>query len=204
MAEASNFAQMSEQQKCAAGMWYLADADPEAVRLMSETEELCQQYNRTSRMQPEEQKRILAQLFPHRGEGVTILAPVFADYGSRCFIGEGTFINHGAYLMDGAPITIGKNCFIGPNFGAYTAQHPLLPEERNRCLEKASPITIGDNCWLGGDVKVMPGVTIGEGTVIGAGSVVTKDIPAGVIALGAPCKVVRSITEADSIQGELE
>lgn len=195
---------MTEQEKCAAGLWYLADADPEAVRLMSEAEGLCQQYNQTSRMQPEEQERILAQLLPHRGNDTTILVPFFADYGTRCFIGDRTFINHGAYLMDGARIAIGKDCFIGPNLGAYTAQHPLLPAERNRCLEKAGPITIGDNCWLGGDVKIMPGVAIGEGSVIGAGSVVTKSIPAGVIAMGVPCKVVRKITEADSIEDQLQ
>lgn len=190
---------MTEQEKCAAGLWYLADADPEAVALMSATEELCQQFNRTSRMQPEEQARILAELLPNCATSATILPPFFADYGLRCFIGERTFINHGAYLMDGARIAIGKDCFIGPNFGAYTAQHPLLPAERNRCLERALPITIGDNCWIGADVKIMPGVSIGEGTVIGAGSLVTKDIPAGVIAMGSPCRVVREITEADSI-----
>lgn len=139
------------------------------------------------------------KLLPNKGENVSILAPFIADYGKNCFIGEGTFINYGAYLMDGAPITIGKSCFIGPNCGMYTATHPLLAEERNRGLEKAKPITIGDNVWLGGDVTILPGVTIGEGSVIGAKSLVNKDIPPNVVAVGNPCRVIRAITEEDRI-----
>ena len=108
-------------------------------------------------------------------------------------IGADTFINHGAYLMDCGGITIGRHCFIGPNCGMYTANHPISPRERNQGLENAKPIVIGDNCWLGGDVTILPGVTIGENTVIGAGSVVTKDIPANVVAVGNPCRVLRSI-----------
>ena len=101
--------------------------------------------------------------------------------------------------MDCAPITIGSHCFIGPNCGMYTAIHPLLASERNQGLEKAEPITIGDNVWIGADVKILPGVTIGSDTVIGAGSVVTRDIPSHVVAIGNPCHVLREITEKDSI-----
>ena len=101
--------------------------------------------------------------------------------------------------MDGAPITIGRHVFIGPNFGAYTAQHPLVARERNQGIERALPITIEDDCWIGGDVKVMPGVTIGRGSVVGAGSVVTKDVPEGVVAMGVPAKVVRPITDVDRV-----
>ena len=129
-----------------------------------------------------------------------ILSPFYTDYGSFCRIGANSFLNHNAYLMDGGGITIGHHVFIGPNCGMYTAAHPLLPEERNLGLEKASPIVIGDNCWIGADVTILPGVTIGEGTVIGAKSVVTRDIPAGVIAMGNPCRVIRPITEKDSIK----
>lgn len=99
--------------------------------------------------------------------------------------------------MDCAPITIGNDVFIGPNLEAYTAQHPLVAAERNLGVERALPITIEDDCWLGGDVKIMPGVTIGRGCVIGAGSIVTRDIPAGMLAVGNPCRPVRKITEAD-------
>ncbi len=101
--------------------------------------------------------------------------------------------------MDGAPITVGSFCFIGPNCGLYTASHPLNASQRNQGYEKASPITIGKNVWIGGDVIILPGVTIGDGSVIGAKSVVTKDIPPGVLAVGNPCRVLRSITEEDMI-----
>ena len=101
--------------------------------------------------------------------------------------------------MDGAPVTIGKHCFIGPNCGMYTANHPLNVEERNQGLELAQPITVGDNVWIGADVTILPGITIGEGSVIGAKSLVNKDIPANVIAVGNPCRVVREITEEDRI-----
>lgn len=129
-----------------------------------------------------------------------ILPHFYTDYGSNCSIGAGTYINHGAYLMDCAKITLGEHCFIGPNCGIYTAIHPMLPQERNSGLELCKPITLGDNVWLGGNVTILPGVTIGEDTVIGAGSVVARDIPAGVVAVGNPCKVLRKITEKDSIQ----
>ena len=128
-----------------------------------------------------------------------LLSPLYVDYGERVRIGDGCFINHGAYLMDGGGITIGSHVFIGPNLGAYTAVHPLVAEERNQGLERALPIVIGDNVWIGGDVTILPGVTIGAEAVIGAGSVVTKDVPAGVVAAGNPCRVLRPITEADRI-----
>lgn len=190
---------MTEQEKCAAGLWYDANNDDELCAKRMRAKELYCELNQLPATKTEERARLFAELFPHVAASAEIHSPVYTDYGSGCYIGEHTFINLGAYLMDGAPITIGSWCFIGPNLGAYTAQHPLLPNERNQGLERALPITIGDNCWLGGDVKIMPGVTIGAGSVIGAGSIVTKDIPAGVVAMGSPCRVVRKITEADSI-----
>lgn len=192
-------ADMTEREKCAAGLWYDANNDSELCAEREHADGLCCKINQLP-AKSEERSALMAELFPHMAESAEILSPVHTDYGKGCYIGEHTFINRGAYLMDGDTITIGSHCFIGPNLGAYTAQHPLLPAERNLGLERALPITIGDNCWLGGDVKIMPGVTIGEGSVIGAGSIVTKDIPAGVVAMGAPCKVVRAITDADSIQ----
>ena len=115
-------------------------------------------------------------------------------------IGKSTFINHNAYLMDGGGISIGHHCFIGPNCGMYTAIHALNSKQRNDGIEKALPIKIGNNCWIGADVTILPGVCIGDYTVIGAKSVVTKDIPSNVVALGNPCKVQRQITEKDKIQ----
>ena len=106
--------------------------------------------------------------------------------------------------MDGASISIGKHCFIGPNCGMYTATHPLLAEERNRGLEKNKPITVGDNVWIGGDVTILPGASIGNNSVIGAKSVVVGTIPSNVVALGNPCRVIRHISEKDSIGEEIE
>ena len=193
---------MTEKEKMQKGMWYDANFDKELLAERIEADGLCYEFNHTHPKEAEKRAEILDKLLPNKGENVSILAPFIADYGKNCFIGEGTFINYGAYLMDGAPITIGKSCFIGPNCGMYTATHPLLAEERNRGLEKAKPITIGDNVWLGGDVTILPGVTIGEGSVIGAKSLVNKDIPPNVVAVGNPCRVIRAITEEDRINRE--
>ena len=124
---------------------------------------------------------------------VEILSPFIVDYGYNISIGEESFFNHNIYLMDCAKIKFGRKCFVGPNCGFYTALHPLVATDRNAGFEQAKPITIGDNVWIGGNVVVLPGVTIGNNSVIGAGSVVTKDIPAGVIAYGNPCKVIRDV-----------
>lgn len=191
---------MTEREKRDVGMWYDNNYDTELLVEREKAEKLSFAYNHTSPEKTEEKQKVLEELFPNMGGNVTILAPVYTDYGYECYIGDDTFINHNAYLMDGARLTIGKHCFIGPNCGIYTAHHALIAEERNKGLEMAMPITIGDNVWIGGDVTIVPGVTIGDGAVIGAKSVVTKDIPANVIAAGNPCKVIRSITENDSVK----
>ena len=190
---------MTEKEKMQKGMWYDANYDKELLAERLIADDLCYEFNQTRPKDTEKREAILAELLPNKAKDVSILAPFYADYGVNCIIGEGSFINHGAYLMDCALITIGKHCFIGPNCGMYTATHPLLAEERNRGLEKAKPITIGDNVWLGGDVTILPGVTIGEGSVIGAKSLVNKDIPPNVVAVGNPCRVIRAITEEDRI-----
>jgi len=165
-------------------------------------ENLCFDLNNTRPSDTEKRNTILKKLIPDLEENCVILSPFMADHGCYCHIGRDTFINHNAYLMDGGGITIGNHCFIGPNCGIYTAIHPTLVEERNQGLEKALPIVIGNKCWIGADVTILSGVTIGEGTIIGAKSVVTKDIPSNVIAVGNPCVVIRSITEKDSIYWE--
>lgn len=190
---------MTEQEKCRRGLWYDANNDPELLAKRAGADELCFLLNGTNPKEIKKKQELLHRLLPHLGADVTLLTPFYTDYGDNCLIGDHTFINHNAYLMDGAPITIGSFCFIGPNCGMYTALHPLNAEERNQGLEKALPITIGDNVWIGADVTILPGVSIGEGSVIGAKSVVAKDIPAGVLALGNPCRVIRPITEADQI-----
>ena len=191
---------MTEREKWEHGMWYDANFDPELCEEREKAEALYFEFNQTPPSQKEKRAELLHKLLPGMGKDVTILSHFYTDYGYNCVIGDGSFVNHGAYLMDCAKITLGKHCFIGPNCGMYTAIHPLLPEERNSGLELCKPITLEDNVWLGGDVTILPGVTIGANTVIGAGSVVTKDIPSGVVAAGNPCRVLRAITEADSIQ----
>lgn len=193
---------MNQQERMAAGLWYDANFDPELTAARVAAMDLADQLNQTPYADADGRERLLGQLVGHLGSDVEVLSPFMVDYGSNVSLGDGTFLNHGAYLMDGAPITIGSHCFIGPNFGAYTAQHPLVAEQRNRGLERALPITVGNDCWIGANVSVMPGVTIGEGCVIGAGSLVTKDIPAGHVAMGSPCKPVRRITDEDRISEE--
>lgn len=188
---------MTEIEKMKAGMWYDANFDEQLIEERLQAEAWCYELNHTHPKDTEKREAILKVLLPWMEENCVILSPFMVDYGCYCKIGHDTFINHNAYLMDGGGITIGHHCFIGPNCGIYTAVHPILAEERNKGLEKALPVVIGDNCWIGGDVTILPGVTIGAHAVIGAGSVVTKDIPDHVVAVGNPCKVVRRITEKD-------
>ena len=124
-------------------------------------------------------------------------AAFWCDYGYNITFGENFFANHNLVILDCAKVTFGNNVFIGPNCGFYTAGHPIDFEQRNRGLEYAYPIKVGSNVWFGGGVQVMPGVSIGSNVVIGGGSIVTKDIPSNVIAVGNPCKVIREITEKD-------
>ncbi|MBQ0059589.1 MAG: sugar O-acetyltransferase [Lachnospiraceae bacterium] len=128
---------------------------------------------------------------------IVITAPFYCDYGCNISVGDNFYTNHNVTILDGAPVTFGDNVFIAPNCVFSTAGHPIDAEQRNQGLEIALPITVGNNVWIGTQVSVLPGVTIGDNTVIGAGSVVNKDIPSGVVAAGNPCRVIREITEAD-------
>lgn len=190
---------VEEIEKMLAGKWYDANFCEELIALREQAEELCFQYNGCNPKDQTKKREILETLLPHAAKDVVILPSFYTDYGWNCYIGQACFFNHGAYLMDGAKITIGDHCFFGPNCGFYTASHPLLPSERNAGYEKAKPITIGNNVWFGASVIVLPGVTIGDNCVIGAGSVVTKDIPENTLALGNPCRPLRSIDERDRI-----
>lgn len=189
---------MTEKEKCFAQMWYDPHGDESLVRERAEADKLCYEINSLSDSS-EERQVLLKKLFQNQGADVVIRNPVWTEYGKYTSIGDGTFVNRNAFFMDEALITIGKNCFIGPNVGLYTANHPLIAEERNTGIETALPISIGDNVWLGGNVSVVPGVVIGERSVIGAGSVVTKNIPANVVAAGNPCRVIREITDSDQM-----
>ncbi len=190
---------MTEKEKLKKGLWYDANYDEELLKERERAEDLCLEFNSIKPSDKKTKEEVLKKLLPNKKEDAVILSPFYTDYGYNCIIGEKTFINHNAYLMDGAEIKIGDNCFIGPNCGMYTAAHPIFFEERNKGLEKALPINIGDNVWIGGDVTILPGASIGNNSVIGAKSLVTKDIPANVVAFGNPCRVIRKISEKDKI-----
>ena len=141
----------------------------------------------------DERMAILRELLGEVGDGVVIKPPLFMDYGYQTTIGAGTFINSGAVILDVGRVVIGADVQIGPNVQLLTPTHPLEPELRRSGAEAAEPITIGDNVWLGGGVIVCPGVTIGRDTVVGAGAVVTRDLPPGVLAVGNPARVIRQL-----------
>lgn len=177
-----------------AGDWYIAD-DPELEADTERRMELCAAYNTgtPANTSAEQRALLLKQLLKSVGEGVQIRAPFHCDFGYHITVGAGTFVNFGAVFLDPAPITIGANVQIGPNVQLLTPSHEMDTERRRAGWERADPIAIGDNAWLGGGVIVCPGVTVGENTVVGAGAVVTKDLPANVLAVGNPARVVRSL-----------
>ena len=155
---------------------------------------------RFNHMPPEEwdrQDELLKQILGRTGRFAHVEPPFHCDYGYNIEVGENFFANYNLTVLDVARVRIGANAQIAPNVSIYTAGHPIHPDSRNSGYEYGIDVTIGDNVWLGGNACVMPGVTIGNNVVIGAGSVVTKDIPDNVIAVGNPCRVVREITEAD-------
>lgn len=185
---------MSAKSDMLAGKWYNANFDTELLKERVFVKDLCLEFNQIKMADSEKRLELLKKILPNvEVDKIEILSPFIVDYGYNIEIGEGSFFNHNIYMMDCAKIIFGKKNFIGPNCGFYTAIHPFEIEKRNAGFELAKPITIGDNVWFGGNVTVLPGVKIGSGVVIGAGSVVTKDIPENVIAVGNPCKVLRSL-----------
>ncbi len=182
----------TQRERMLAGEPYLAnDPELEAARLRAAL--LYERFNASSSSDPAERSRILRELLDDVGEGVEIRPPFFCDYGEQIRVGARTFANFNLVALDVARITIGEDVQIGPNVQLLTATHPLDPEPRRAKLEGGRPIVIGDNVWLGGGVIVCPGVTIGASTAVGAGAVVTRDLPAGVLAVGNPARVVRSL-----------
>lgn len=190
---------MNETEKMKARMWYDANNDPEILQKRARAHKLCTELNQTALGEPEGQK-LMEELLGYAPRNFVFVTPFLCDYGNLINLGENVFINSGCYLMDGGGITIGSNTFIGPYCSFYTAAHPLQYRYRNTGLEKALPVTVGDNCWFGANVSVMPGVTIGNGCVIAAGSVVTKDIPDNSLAAGVPAKVIRVIDQDEELE----
>ena len=185
---------MSAKTDMLAGKWYNANFDSELLAERNFVKDLCLEFNQTKISDAEKRLGILKKILPQvEVEKVEILSPFMVDYGYNISIGEGSFFNHGIYLMDCAEIHFGKKCFVGPSCEFYTAIHPLEVEKRNAGFEIAKKIFVGDNVWFGGRVTVLPGVTIGNNSVVGAGSVVAKNIPNNVVAFGNPCKVMKEL-----------
>lgn len=189
---------MGDLEKMKAGLWLHAIC-PEIGGALLRTEELVFRLNQLPRAAGRSGRRSSRQLFGHVGKSVCIHSPFHCDFGAQISVGDHFVGNFNLTILDEAPVTIGDHVFIGPNVGIYTVNHALLPDQRNAGIMRSLPIAIGNNVWIGGHTVVMQGVTIGDNTVIGAGSVVTRDIPAGVVAVGSPCRVLRKITEADRV-----
>lgn len=174
---------------------YDANHDVKLIAERTRCKDICHRYNLLLPSQTDERIAIIHTLFGSTKQEFLIEQPFYCDYGYNIHIGENFYCNVNCVILDAAPITFGNNVFIAPNCGFYTAGHPFDVNLRNQGLEYAKPITIGNNVWIGAQVCVLPGVTIGDNCVIGAGSVVTKNIPANSLAVGNPCRVIRTLNE---------
>lgn len=178
----------TEFDKMASGAWYYA-ANDVLVSALRRCQQECFEINQMPPSRSDERNLRIAKLLGKAGEGLHVNAPFFCDYGKNIEVGDCFFANYNLVVLDEAKVVFGNHVYVGPNCSFYTAIHPLDPDMRNKDFERAEPIKV----WFGGNVTVLPGVTIGNGSTIGAGSVVTKDIPDGVVAVGNPCKVIKTL-----------
>jgi maltose O-acetyltransferase len=189
---------MSMKQRMLAGELYQAD-DPELARDHAAAQRLLERYNASAHADESGRAGLLRELLGAVGEGVVIKPSFRCDYGVNIRIGAGTFVNYDCVMLDPAEITIGEACQIATCVQLLTATHPHDPGARRAGWESAAPIALGDNVWLGGGAIVCPGVRIGDDTIVGAGAVVTRDLPAGVVAVGNPARILRPISDADRV-----
>ncbi|MBQ4574669.1 MAG: sugar O-acetyltransferase [Clostridia bacterium] len=198
----------SEEKKIFAGELF-CPGDSELKAIKRRTHNLNLDYNKTYEDETEKRREILSEILGEFGEGSFIQGPIAFHYGIHTKIGKYFFGNFNLTIQDDAEVTIGDHCNFGPNVTIVTPIHPMLPDERNLMLDAdgnpkrfcyAKPVHVGNNCWFGANVVVCPGVTIGDNCVIGAGSVVTRDVPPNSFAAGNPCRVIREITEKDSMK----
>ena len=187
---------MTEWERMQKGLVY-NDFDQDLFNKRVEAKKLFKAYNKTDDEEIDLRNKIMKQLFKNVGENVWIEPDFRCEFGKNITIGDNVYINFGCIILDCSEVTIGSHTLLGPNIGLYAANRSTDATERINGGCYGKPIHIGNNVWLGGDVKVLQGVTIGDNTIIGAGSIVTKDIPDNVIAVGNPCKVIRKITEED-------
>lgn len=184
---------MTEKEKMLRGELYNANYDQDLIRERNEVKNLCAQYNRLDFNDSVGRKALLRRIILHMENDAWIEPSFWCDYGYNIRMGKNFYANHNLVLLDAGGITFGSDVFVGPSCGFYTSSHPLDYHVRNQGLEDAKPITVGSNVWFGGNVTVLPGVTIGDNVVIGAGSVVTHDIPSNSVAVGNPCRVIRTL-----------
>lgn len=175
-------------------MAYIADAD--VAEEMKRCRKILQKLNFMDRSDFEGVQEVVKELLGS-SEGAVINPPFYCDYGSHIHVGKNFFANYNCTIIDVAKVIIGDNCQMAPNVAIYTAGHPVYPDTRNSGYEYGKEVRIGNNVWIGGNTVICPGVTVGNNCVIGAGSVVTRDIPDWTVAVGNPCRVIRTITEAD-------
>ena len=187
---------MNQKERMLANLPYKAWLDGLAEERMENKKKIFK-YNNLPPEQTVEKKRLIKEILGKTGNEINIEAPFHCDYGYNIEVGENFFANYNFLVLDVGKVHIGDNAQIAPNVSVYTAGHPIHPDSRNSGYEYGIDVKIGNNVWIGGNACIMPGVTIGDNVVIGAGSVVTKDIPSNVIAFGNPCKVIREITEKD-------
>jgi maltose O-acetyltransferase len=183
---------LTEKEKMLRGDLYNA-ADPQLVAERRRARDLCRELNMSRDEEADRRARIIAELIGVAGANIMIEPPFFCDYGANITLGDTVFFNFNCVILDVAPVTIGSNVLFGPNVQIYTATHPIDAAARRTGLEAARPIRIGSDVWIGGSVVINPGVSIGDRSVIGAGSVVTRDIPPDVFAAGNPCRVIRQL-----------
>jgi acetyltransferase-like isoleucine patch superfamily enzyme len=176
------------------GEWYEALGDAELIQELHQCEDLCFAYNNILPSKAAERDELIRRILGKSGKNINVHSPFHCDFGYNIEVGEDFFANFNLTILDENLVTFGDHVFIGPNCSFYTAIHPLDIERRNRNIEAALPIHVGSNVWFGGNVTVLPGVTIGSNTTIGAGSVVTRDIPDNVVAAGNPCRVIRKLS----------
>ena len=199
---------MTEQEKIDAGILFFP-GDPELKAKKRKAHNLNIDFNRLHEDETEAREEILRSLLGRLGKNHYIQGPITFHYGCHTFIGDDVFINFNFTVQDDAVVTIGDGCNFGPNVTIVTPLHPMVASERrairtaageDRRLCWAKPVAIGKRCWICANVVILPGVTVGDDCVIGAGSVVTRDVPAGCFAAGNPCRVIRPITEKDSMK----
>ena len=186
----------TDKEKMLAGEPYLAFCD-ELVRDRDRAKELLYEYNHLRPSATEQRTALLKQFLGSTRQQLLIEQPFYCDYGYNIHVGENFYANMGCTILDEAKVTFGDNVLLAPNVSIYTAGHPVNVARRVAGWEYAYPVTVGNNVWIGGNVVILPGVSIGDNSIIGGGSVVTKDIPANVIAVGNPCKVLRALTEEE-------